>query len=631
MKQKGLKLQSMTERASLTDKILLGIILLTGIVLRFYNHAHIPFVHDEISTLFRAYYNSYSSLGELVRNALKSDVHPPGLVIFVHYWAQLVGDSPQAIKLPFIIAGILSILLAYKIASQWFNQTTALLTAAGLSTNEYIINYSIIARPYAFGMFFALLIVYCQWNFFQKEKQKNSWLAGFILSGIACIYLHYFSLLFAFIASVIGFFICPKEKLRQYFLSLVIIALSFLPFVPILLAHLHERVTEQTWIGKPTLGFVARYFFYVCHYSWWLFAAIVIVIAALYFKRSWANSDGWTKRKWIAFSLFVVPFVIGFLVSQIALPVLEFSGLIFGFVFLPMFLFSSGKELNSKLKTLAVLGLLVVSTLTLTIERKHFELFYNQGIEKLNTEIQSNRQLLGNALTIYFVNVEKYFEGYYSKRLSDTSDVKLISLINSADVNQLSKQLSEINATNIAFGTVTTFPVEVLSVIQKQYPYLVKKYNGLLTEFYLYSKEKPAVPVEDLIFSSANSSLSAATGTTVLFAIPLKSIMKNYSDIVTTSMNVYIDELDTLSNLELITEYNGKALDKKSVKLADYASQGKWSEVDLSVRLTDISIRFKTADLKIVINNRTNAPIKIADAKLTVQKGNPYLYGQSFH
>ncbi len=629
MKQKGLKLQSMKERASVTDKILLLVILLTGIVLRLYDYSHIPFVHDEISTLFRA--QSSDTLRNLIANAAKSDVHPPGLVIFIHYWAQLFGNSPQAVKLPFIIAGILSILVAYKIATQWFNRTTALLTAAILSTSQYVITYHIIARPYAFGMLFALLLVYCQWNFFTRERKRNGWLAGLIISGIICIYLHYFSLLFTFIALIIGFFICPKEKLKAYLISTIIIAVSFIPFIPIVLQHLDAATGEKTWIGKPNLGFIARYFFYICHYSWWLFSAIVLIKLVLFINRKNKSSTGWNKRKWIALILFAGPFAIGYLISITLFPVLEFSGLIFGFAFLPMFLFSSGKELNPKMKIIVVSGLLIVSTLTLIFERKHFELFYNQGIDKLKTEIQSSKQLIGRDSAGYFINVESYFKDYYSNKVADLSDVKIISATTSEDVNQFNKRLLQQNKKYLAFGTITTFPTEILAAIQKQYPYLVKKYNGLLTEFYLFSKEKPTNPIEETIFSTEINFDSVPPGSTTLFTKPLKDIMKNYSDVVTVSMNVLSETIDTSSTLELITEYDGKPLDKKSVRIGDYAQPAAWSDVYLSVRLTDISIKFKKADLKLVFRNTQGVLIRISEAKLEVQKGNPYLYGQSFH
>jgi uncharacterized membrane protein len=417
MKQKGLKLPTMflSERATVTDKTLLWVILITGVALRFYNYDSVPLVHDEISTLFRAYYNSYDSFGEFFDRATKSDVHPPGLLIFIRYWVRLFGDSPQLVKLPFVITGILSILLAYKIAAGWFNQTTALLTAAVISAGQFTITYSILARPYAFGLFFSLLLVYSQTKYFSRENKYGFWLLLFILSGIVCIYLHYFSVLFAFAVVVSGYFICPRNKLRVYIISSVIIALSFLPFLPILFFHLNETAGEPTWIGKPNLVFIGRFFFYINHYSIWLTSILLLLCGLLYFDLN-KNSKNWTQKKWMAFGFFAFPFLVGFLISIYAFPVLEFSGLIFGFAYLPMFIFSSGKELRPAVKSIAVLVFLTANVLTLTIERKHFDLFYNQEIDKLNKEVEASSKLVGHSCN-YFMNVAGYFIKYYSGKV----------------------------------------------------------------------------------------------------------------------------------------------------------------------------------------------------------------------
>jgi hypothetical protein len=79
------------------------------------------------------------------------------------------------------------------------------------------------------------------------------------------------------------------------------------------------------------------------------------------------------------------------------------------------------------------------------------------------------------------------------------------------------------------------------------------------------------------------------------------------------------------------TEHDGKVLDEKKVKFSDYVIPGELSEVFLSTRFTDIAIYFKHADLKIKIIQQGKAPLKIFRIGIEVKKGNPYLYGQSFH
>jgi uncharacterized membrane protein len=637
-------------KSSFIDRALLAFILLAGIILRFYNYGEAPLIHDEISTLLRS---GYSSFEELIEKGVKEDVHPPGLIIFVHYWVKLFGDSAQALKLPFVFASLFSIIVAYKIAQQWFNATTALLTAVILSASQYTLTYSLIARPYALGMLFSLMLVYCQWNYFVGAKRRNIWLAGFVISGIACIYLHYFSLLFTAFVAVTGFFIGKKRALRHYFFACLVIALSFIPFLPIFFSHLNYGSGEQSWIGKPGIGFIVRYALYLNHFSWWYFCVLILLLLLPFILK---KTHSTVSKKYRAFCLifFSGPFIVGYFFSVLVYPVLQFSGLLFGFAFLPMFLFSWIEDLKPKWKFVSVGFLMLVSILTLVFERKHFELFYNQGINKIVEEIKSSKQITGKDSCETYINIENYFTDYYSKKTADLS-AKFISVTNGKDVKSFQKQLRACNKKYVAFGTVTTFPTEILAVIQNEYPYLIKEYKGLLTEFYLYSKEKEGDgAIDNVIFISEPDFIAKNSGSyntalvstdslrgkhylnvrrdsVLLFSIPIKSIVEKYSDIVTVSILVFMEGAAPSAVLELQTEYKGITLDKKFVHLSDYNQWEEWSEAFLSVRLTDISISFKRAELKVKMINPNNVPIKISDFKVVVEKGNPYLYGQSYH
>jgi hypothetical protein len=288
-------------------------------------------------------------------------------------------------------------------------------------------------------------------------------------------------------------------------------------------------------------------------------------------------------------------------------------------------------------------------------ERKHFELFYNQGINKIIAEIKSTEQMTGRDSCDYYVNVEKYFLEYYAEKTNGIP-IKLIAVTNNRDAINFKKQIG--SKKYIAFGTATTYPTEILAIIQNEYPFLIKEYKGFLTEFYLFSKEKPSNDsgIEETIFNSVenfriknegwnydekNVSVDTLNRTYYpihdiadslpCFSLPLKTIMRNYSDIVTVSIQVFAADTLSLPSLIMQTEHDGKVLDEKKVKFSDYVIPGELSEVFLSTRFTDIAIYFKHADLKIKIIQQGKAPLKIFRIGIEVKKGNPYLYGQSFH
>src|SRR5436190_11210047 len=167
-------------RQQRVDFFLLLLIIITGTVLRFIYFDRCPYTHDEISSLTRANYNSFS---ELIEQGVKPDTHPPLLQIFLQYYTKIFGSSEMVVKFPFVACGILSILLVYLIAAKWFGRTAGLLSAAIVSTIQYTVMYSVIARHYSPGLFLTLFLVYSQIKFF--ESSKKGWLAAFVITGIA--------------------------------------------------------------------------------------------------------------------------------------------------------------------------------------------------------------------------------------------------------------------------------------------------------------------------------------------------------------------------------------------------------------------------------------------------------------
>lgn len=77
-------------------------------------------MYDEVSAWGRT---GFSSFSELIQKGVKGDGHPAGIQVFLNYWRMLAGDTEAAFKFPFLIMGILSIWLAFRIGKFWFNDT----------------------------------------------------------------------------------------------------------------------------------------------------------------------------------------------------------------------------------------------------------------------------------------------------------------------------------------------------------------------------------------------------------------------------------------------------------------------------------------------------------------------------
>ena len=148
------------------DNSLLLLILLVAAILRFWNYPNMPFMHDELSGLSRTHYSSVHDV--LLYGVAKYDTHPAGVELFIYYWIKLFGENEMVLKLPFIICGLLSIIVAFKISKFWFNSSVALIIAAFMAVLQYMVTFGQIERPYVSGLFFCLLMVWYWSNYFRS-------------------------------------------------------------------------------------------------------------------------------------------------------------------------------------------------------------------------------------------------------------------------------------------------------------------------------------------------------------------------------------------------------------------------------------------------------------------------------
>ncbi|MDD2306253.1 MAG: glycosyltransferase family 39 protein [Prolixibacteraceae bacterium] len=313
----------------LTNNKILILILIISSALRLYHYFEIPYTHDEFSALFRTHFNSFS---ELIEKGVKVDGHPAGIQVFLYYWTAIFGYSEWIVKLPFICFGILSVLMIYLIAKEWYNETVALISASFLASIQFTIMYSQIARPYISGLFFSLLMVYF-WTKIIHNPHKRFYLNSlfFIISATLCAYNHYFSLLFAAIVGISGIFFIQKQFLLKYVASGFIIALLYIPHLQIFIYQLKVGGVGG-WLGKPNNDFILNYLGYIFDFSTVTYLLIALLIIFGLFKSGKIQQN--FRHFTLFLSWFILPFLIGFFYSKYVNSVLQYSVLIFSMPFL---------------------------------------------------------------------------------------------------------------------------------------------------------------------------------------------------------------------------------------------------------------------------------------------------------
>lgn len=637
-----------------TDFFLLLLILITGTVLRFVFYDSAPFTHDEIHTLTQTNYNSF---GELIEKGVKPDGHPPLLLLFVNYYVKIFGTSEMAVKFPFVVCGILSILLVYLIATKWFGKTAGLLSAAVVSVVQYTVMYSLIARHYSPGLFLTLFLVYCQTKFFETETKKEFWwLAAFTVTGVACCYLHYFCLLFTAIVAFTGFLFVTRKNFWQYLIACLIIPLLFIPYLPIFFVQLGYKGIGGPggWLSAPDIGFFLKYIRYIFHYS---LAFLLLAVGLFLFgivKSATNHEKIFSKHRIIALTWFLLPLIAGYIYSVTVNPILQYSVLIFSFPYLLMFLFSFIKDVKPLVKTSLVVVVLAMGTITLVYGRKHYELFYNQGIHKITLELNKAEQQFGKDSVDAVINVEEYFIDYYKMHFPLDQNSKYTALSINSDMHGFIKAVSESKKNYFAFGTVRVYPTECVQILKEYYPYVVSEYKGHLTEVMVCSKT-PVAPLQnnETVFSSENNFTAKPDGWNfneqkvlydsssakkyyhyetsdefgVEYKIPLGQIVKSENDLLCLSAEALMPDTSASPLLVMSMEYFDKTVDWRAAKLSDYLKPGKQGNVYLSVRFSDVHIDTKNTALKVYVWNKDHAAFNLYKLKVSSQKGNPYFYG----
>jgi mannosyltransferase len=246
------------------------VIVLVGLIFRFYNLTAISLWHDEA---FSALLIKYPWSEMMYRIGL--DVHPPMYYVFLRLWHSLLGDSLFALRGMSVFFGAGTILAVYGLVKRAFNTERAALIAAVLvAVNPFQVQYVTEARMYTMGAFFAILAAFFLVKALRRQREyyerlnmniphtpqatrlKRSFLFAylwFVVSTSIIIYTHYYLL---FTATALGLYALYfhwhtyKDHLRRYgwmILSFILIGVSFLPWLKIFLFQFRQ-VGGNYWI-----------------------------------------------------------------------------------------------------------------------------------------------------------------------------------------------------------------------------------------------------------------------------------------------------------------------------------------------------------------------------------------------
>jgi len=237
--------------------IVLGLFLLLGLYLRVQGLSGLPLHGDEHHTLlaadgsFGAILTTYDTVGSHVPlpllQKLALDVCGPGVLPF---------------RLPALLPGLLTLLLAYPLLRRFVGADAAALATALLAVSPMAIYYSRFARGYALGLLLALLL---GWAVLCLLAGERRWVARatLVLSGACLPWVHLSTLGFVFVLGLAAIALGWRrsrarglELLAAFAAAGALCLILYLPVLRQVLAYFGGLPSEPPpldWFGVPTL------------------------------------------------------------------------------------------------------------------------------------------------------------------------------------------------------------------------------------------------------------------------------------------------------------------------------------------------------------------------------------------
>jgi 4-amino-4-deoxy-L-arabinose transferase-like glycosyltransferase len=290
------------------DKAILIGILGLAFFLRFYNIGYSEFTGDEALVMAKAlgivragsYYRKTPFLDEAVNFWTLSIIlrhHHPLLEITAHIpFLVLFGVTEFVARIPYLLSGLISVLLFYKIAKELFGTIEGHISALLSAITGFFIAYSRYVQFFGIFLLFSLLTAYYAIKFYKTNSLKDSGFAAFFF-GLTLL-SHHFGI---FMAIPLVYLILQRWhehslENKTLVIPLTILLIVILPFfIPwILSSYLTELVPPGTGYASTSKRALPSLYFSLFIYRVWLEYSPIF----FYFVLIWGALISLWLRNW---------------------------------------------------------------------------------------------------------------------------------------------------------------------------------------------------------------------------------------------------------------------------------------------------------------------------------------------
>jgi len=248
----------MRKKKELPELALLGLIVLSGFVLRLNGYVRYSSWVDELYSACQA---SNPSLPFM--NTFEDPGNPPFYFILLRIWFTLFGWTEQSGRFFSVLTGSAAIISLYILVKQFANKKSALMAASYMAVSGYLIGFSQEMRGYILEVFLVSIVAFRFLVIIKKKELNLINLVWYVIPSVLLVNTHYYGSLFVFVSFL--FFIAYSVRAKAFtwkktvlfFTGNLLIMFSLLPyFIHTALNRALLNSNFNTWIPKPGLQFV---------------------------------------------------------------------------------------------------------------------------------------------------------------------------------------------------------------------------------------------------------------------------------------------------------------------------------------------------------------------------------------
>jgi uncharacterized membrane protein len=307
------------------DFIFLTLIVLSA-VFYFNNILFSDLWSDEVYTKAMVT-SSISDMFSLFRN----DLHPPLYFIVLKVFTSLFGSGAISLR-AFSVIGVLSTLvLGYFSGQRIFGKQGAIYFCLMLVSLPMLAIYSHEARMYTWAAFSITGVFIYSYLFLKTEENRD--LVFLFMFSLLAIYMHYYSMVAAFVANafVLLFLLFTKnKKWKIHLVSVLVLVILFIPWVSMFVVQV-ARVQQAFWAPQVNLDVILTFIinpftekFWTTNYS---YSLIILIYSITVFTIISSFSKYYVDYRmllWLSISIFMGTLLVIIIISLISRPVLYY-------------------------------------------------------------------------------------------------------------------------------------------------------------------------------------------------------------------------------------------------------------------------------------------------------------------